>query len=82
MAFHGCCSSIFGVRMRKMKRRDKVKFAFTLYLRQMVPKEGKEKKTTLEMFAEGTRVQFLGSCEVPCESATLKGFFPSARLSH
>lgn len=34
------------------------------------------------MFAKGTRVQFLWSCEVPCESATLKVFFPSARMSH
>lgn len=55
MAFRGCRSSIFGARMCKIKRRGNVKFAFTLNLRQMVPKERKE---TVGMFAAGTGVQF------------------------
>lgn len=55
MAFRGCRSSIFGECMCKIKRRSNVKFAFTLYLRQMLPKERKE---TVEMFAAGTGVQF------------------------
>lgn len=45
MVFRGCRSSISGVCMMcKIKSRGKVKFAFTQYLRQMVPKEKKDWK--------------------------------------